>query len=118
MARNHSIDIGTLTIGSGNNVSDALKMNQMPLRGLTIFSPAALDGLVTVEVSGDFADPVPTWQKLQSGGADVEVGAIQAVPLDFVGWDAFRLASDAGGGETVDRLFKLKGVEDLQGGFA
>jgi hypothetical protein len=116
MARNHSIDIGILTILSGNTESEPLKMNQMPLRGVTVFSPAALDGLVTIEVSGDFAEAVPTWQKLQSGGSNVEVGAVQAVPLDYVGWDAFRLSSDTP--ETADRAFRLKGVEDLQGGFA
>ena len=109
--RNQPIDMGSLTIPSGQTTSPHLNMRRKPLRGMSIFSPAALTGTVSIEVSGDLNEDVPTWQNLQSGAADIVVGAAECVPIDYVGWDGLRFVSASA--EAADRTFKMKGVEEL-----
>jgi hypothetical protein len=119
MARNQPITIptlegdGTITIpvtGSAGS-SNHIDMRRMPLRGITIFGPAVLTGTVTVEVSADLDAATPTWQKLQSGGANIAVGAAEAVSIDYVAWHGLRVASASA--EASPRVFKILGVEDL-----
>ncbi len=118
MARGQPIDLGSLVIPQDQQESSFIDFRKKPLRGIIIFAPLELNGAVTMEVSGNFflqlSNPeLITWQKLQSGGQNIPVGANQAVPLDFVGWDAFRLVSNQAGGESVERVFVVKGVEEL-----
>lgn len=106
--RNQPIGLGTLTVASGQTDSAALEFRKKPLRGITVFAPAALTGTVNIQVSGDAGS---TWNDLYSGGIVVEVPAGSAVAVDFVGWDQLRIHSDAS--EGADRAFVIKGIEDM-----
>ena len=114
--RNQPIDLpgGILTILEGQTESNFIDMRRMPLRGISIFGPDTLTGTVSIEVSGNLNAEFPSvvrWNNLQSGGANVVIGADECVPLDFVGWHGLRLSS--GSTETADREFKILGVEDI-----
>ena len=114
--RNQGIDLpgGILTILEGQTESNHIDMRRMPLRGITIFSPDDLTGTVSIEVTASLNAELPsviTWQNLQSGGANVVVGADEAVPLDYIGWHGLRMKS--GSIEAEDRVFKIVGVEDI-----
>lgn len=114
-------DEGEFTIPEGMPIADSfspfIDLRRKMLRGFTIFSPPALTGTVNVQVTGNLANseltvPIPVdWVDLQSGGANIVVGAAEAVPIDFTCWDAIRIKSDSV--ETEKREFILKGVEDL-----
>lgn len=94
----------TLTIASGQTESGELNFSGH--RGHTdeihvVCQETTLTGTVTVEVSYDSGS---SWRTLQSGGANVEVGAddsvvIRARPV----WDRLRLVS--GSAEGADRDF-------------
>ena len=89
-------------------------MRRMALRGISIFGPDALTGTVSIEVSGNLDAELPSvvrWNNLQSGGANIEIGTDECVPLDFVCWHGLRVSS--GTVETADRVFKVMGVEDI-----
>ena len=118
--RNHSIslhDEGVMTIpilASPDNVTPYIDLRRRALRGITIFAPASLTGTITVEVTGNLDAELSSsvrWATLQSGGADIEVGASEAVPVDFVGYHAVRLASDSTEGSP--REFIVSGVEEI-----
>ncbi len=118
--RNQPIDLpgGILTIpvtgAAATSFSNFIDMRRMPLRGITIFSPDTLTGTVSIEVSGNLDAENPSdvrWNNLQSGGANVVIGADEAVPLDFVCWHGLRVSS--GSAETDPRVFKIMGVEDI-----
>lgn len=106
----HVYNIPSITIGSGNNNSDAVNADPhyQKARGLVIEAPDALTGTVTVAVSFDGGS---SFSKLQSSGSDVAVGAGDAVVIDFQGWDALRVESTSA--EGADRTFVLRGVEEL-----
>lgn len=114
--RNQPIDLpgSPLVIAEGQTVSGHIDMRRMPLRGMVIFSPDTLTGTVSVEVSANLDAEEPsevTWQNLQSGGANVAIGADECVPLDFVCWHGLRLSS--GTTEAAKREFKVMGVEEI-----
>ena len=114
--RNQPIDLpgGILTIKEGQTESGHIDMRGMPLIGITIFGPDTLTGTVSIEVSGNLDAELTSavrWSNLQSGGADMTVGADEAVPIDFICWHGLRFSS--GSAEGADREFKIMGVEDL-----
>ncbi|MEE8115416.1 MAG: hypothetical protein V3T23_13815 [Nitrososphaerales archaeon] len=116
--RNQPIDLGTslIKLEGPRTFSTPIVTKKKPLRGITIFSPAALTGTCRVQVSSNFlrftADPSTiTWQDLQSGGANIAVGVDEAVSIDFVGWEAMRVASDTA--ETSERAFVFVGIEEI-----
>jgi hypothetical protein len=116
MSRNQPIDLsgGILTIESGQEKSKHIDMRRMPLRGITIFFSGTPTGTISIEVTASLDAEFPsvtTWHNLQSGGADVVVGADEAVPIDFVGWHGLRFSSSSS--EGADRIFKIVGVEDI-----
>jgi len=110
--RDVALLIGELTIPSGNTNSNVIDFRKLPLSGITIFAPAELTGTVKIYVSPSI-DSYGTsyWNLLQSGGSDIEIGAGDAVPLDYVGWHHLKLVS--GSNEAAARKFILLGVEDI-----
>jgi len=111
MGRLQATTLGTMTIdiSEDDQTSTAITLGQPNLRGLSIFAPAALTGLCKVKVSGDGGT---TYQYLQSGGADVEVGAGDCVVIDYAGFDSILIHSASA--EAADRSFVLKGVEETR----
>lgn len=109
MGRLQATTLGTMLIdvSEDDQTSTVVTLGQPRLRGLSIFAPAALTGTCKVKVSGDGGT---TYQYLQSGGADVEVGAGDCVVIDYAAFDSILIYSSAG--EAGDRSFVLKGLEE------
>lgn len=78
------------------------------ISALSIQAPAALTGTVTVQVP-DSIGSSPSYQTLQSGGADVQVTAGDAIPITRVPFHGFRLHS--GSAEGANRDFVIMGEE-------
>jgi hypothetical protein len=106
--RNQPILLGTLTIASGGTASGAIEVGDKPIRSLVIAAPAALTGVVSVQVS---LDAGVTWKYLTSGGADIQIAAARCVVVDCVGYDQVRVFSSAAEGGA--RAFVLKVVEEF-----
>lgn len=74
-------------------------------RCVSVFAPAALTGVVTVQVSNDGGT---TWFDLQDGtgaGSDVTIGVGNVRRLDWCGWNGLRVTS--GSAEGAERTFKV-----------
>ena len=108
------IRIGTMTILNGNNDSDdfdiADGISEASSKGirdaaLAIAGPSALDGVCVLKVMR--ADAL--FVDIQSGDppADITIPALKAIPLSFMPFRILRMVSDAGGGETADRVFEV-----------
>ncbi len=115
--RNYAINLGLLTIEIGalvSNIMDFRKKNFAGLRGIQIFSPAATPGgTITVETTGNLDAETPElviWCTQKSGGADLTLAALEALPIDFVCWQGLRVASSAA--ESVALVYIVKGVEE------
>ena len=95
----------TLTIANGQTVStDTLSLTRKGRRGrymVTVFAPATLAETVTVRVAPSAG---ATFRILQSAGADLAVGAGDAITFDLVA-GALRLV--AGSAVGADRTFEL-----------
>ncbi len=103
-----------MTILNGNNDSDDFdleagirKASSKGIRdaGLAIAGPAALDGTCVLKVQRQDA----LFVDLQSGDppVDITIPALKAIPLSFMPFRTLRIVSDAGGGETGDRVFEV-----------
>ena len=91
----------TLTIPDGQQSSDTLDMGSIGHRGsyrLGILSPAALTGIVTIEVSDLAAGPFRT---LQSDNVDVTLATGKAAVLDPFPFPYVRIVSSLA--EAADR---------------
>ena len=88
-------DLPPMVVVSGSSYSNAITLFD-DATALTIYSPAALTGVVTIETA-----PTETstgFVTLQSGGTDVTLPAGKATVINKVGWRAMRLASAASEG--------------------
>ena len=97
----------TLTIASAATESDVLNMGSEGRKSayrLGVLSPAALTGVVTIEVAEAEAGPFST---LQSDAVDVNLTAGKAAVLDPVPFTYVKLVSSAPEGENRD--FTVKG---------
>jgi hypothetical protein len=106
--RNQPIDLGTMVIASSGTDSTAIEFKRKPVRGVAIYAPAALTGTVTLYVSADSAS---TYQKLQSAGSDITIGAGDCVVVDAVACDYMRVTS--GSAEASARTFVVMAYEDV-----
>lgn len=104
------------TIASSGNTSNVIAVDSVSLdslagaAGVCIYAPAALTGTITVEVSVDGT----TFVTLQSGGADVSIGAGKAITLTEISFRHVRLKSS--GSEAAQRVFSVsKLVSDGDG---
>ncbi len=108
------IRIGVITILNGNNDSDDFDLvagiRESSAKGirdaaLSIAGPPALDGTVVLKVQREDA----VFVDFQSGDppVDITIPALKAIPLSFMPFRILRLVSDAGGGETADRVFEV-----------
>lgn len=106
----HVYDVGSMVIASSETDSTAIAADPhyQNATALIIEGPDALTGTVTVEVSLDDAS---SYSKLQSGGADITIGAGDAVPITFQAWTHIRVSS--GSAEDAERTFVVKAVEDV-----
>jgi hypothetical protein len=77
---------------SGSSYSNAIRLFD-DATALTIYSPATLTGVITVETEP--TDTGTSFVTLQSGGTDVTLPAGKATVLNKVGWRQMRLASAA-----------------------
>lgn len=113
MAR-HNARIGTLRILNGAANSPALTSLQFGrvglgmAAGITIYGPAAVDGVITVEVL-PYGDS--TWRTLQSGGTDVTIAAGKAVVISPPAFADLRLHGSVN--QTADRDFFVDGQMDM-----
>ncbi len=103
-----AIDLGTLTIGSGQTESDVMDFTKWrgAVHGIAIAPPGTLTGDVKVQVSEDNS----TWLDKQSGGADITVPADGHVSVRVMDFKYLRLVSSSA--EGADREFIIKGVEE------
>lgn len=93
--------IGTLTIASGATTSNSLSRRRLAHVGpLVIVAPAALTGVVTIQVPDK--ENSPNWVALQSGGADVTLPAGKATTLDISPFLNLRLSSTLAEGAQRD----------------
>lgn len=93
----HICDLPAIVIVSASSVGNAIAQFD-DATALTIYSPAALTGSITVET-----EPTSTgtnFVTLQSGGSDVTIPAGKATVLNKVGWRQMRLVSAASEGAT------------------
>ena len=108
------IRIGTMTILNGNNDSDDFDVEagirESSSKGIrdaafAIAGPSALDGVCVLKVQREDA----LFVDFQSGDppADITIPALKAIPLSFMPFRTLRMVSDAGGGETADRVFEV-----------
>lgn len=104
---NHPLDLGSCVIANGGTVSSAVDIQGKRLSGIIIYAPAALTGTCKLKVSGDEGS---TYQFLQSGGSDIEVGAGDAVAVSFAAYHKLRIES--GSAEAAERTFPVKGMFD------
>lgn len=100
----HNARVGTLTIAGSATDSQALSTLQFGKAGLgaavgiTIYAPAAVPGVITVQVL-PYGDTV--WRTLQSGGADVTIAAAKAVVISPPPFGDLRLHTATAGAEAV-----------------
>ncbi len=90
-------DLPPIIIVTGSSVGNAIAQFD-DATALTIYSPAALTGAVTVETEPSSTGT--SFVTLQSGGADVTIPAGKATVLNKVGWRQMRLVSAASEGAT------------------
>ena len=105
--RGPPILLESLVIPNSGTASNSIDMRKTFYRGLTIFGPATPTNTITVEVSHNDTN----WCTLQSAGSDVDIGAAEAVTIDFSGYPYLRLAS--AGAEGAERTFPVYAVEDI-----
>jgi hypothetical protein len=100
----------TLTIDNGDTDSDTIGEAKLAtIAALGIFAPAALTGTVKVYVTNDGGT---SWQKLKSGGADIEVAAGGCVIVHIAPYfpiEQLRLTSSAA--EGAERVFTTRVAE-------
>lgn len=88
------------------SITNAIDLTDPRFQAIVIYSPAALTGVVTVEVSGDGG---VTFQTLRSVGADVALAIDEATPITMIIYDQIQLVSD--GVEAAERTFVVRGLE-------
>lgn len=100
---------GTLTILSGQTASGEFDLGQSrgrELLSLLFLNPAALTGVVTIQISDVTGG---TFRTLQTGGADITLGAAKAVVVtELPSWGFLRLSSTLA--EGANRVFNVYGV--------
>ena len=103
--------LGNLTITIGGTNSTAISGRLLrSVRALEIHAPAAVDGTITVQSANDIGDA--TFNNLQSPpGTDVVVTAGDVTMINMVAAAGVRVTSDAGGGESAERVFPVFGEE-------
>lgn len=101
------LDAVDLTIPSGGSNTNAIQVPPHIL-GLILIAPEALTGVVTVAIS---LDEGSSFQTLQEGGADLAIGAGEAIIISPFGADEVRLES--AGTEGADRDFLAQWIEEL-----
>jgi hypothetical protein len=107
MTLTHPLDLGSCVIQNGGTTSSEVNVEGKRLSGIIIYAPAALTDTCHVKVSGDHG---ATYQFLQSGGSNIEVGAGDAVAISFCAFHRIIILS--GGAEGAERTFVVKGVLD------
>ena len=88
----HIVPLPPMVIVNGSSYSNAITLFD-DASALTIFSPASLTGVVTIET-----EPTSTgtnFTTLQSGGSDVTLPAGKSTVINKIGWHQMRLASAA-----------------------
>lgn len=91
------IRVGSITIPIGASNSDPLDGHLIRwASALFIHPPAAVSGVITVEVAPRRPSTVQAadWRGLESEGAVIEVTAGQTLPLMATGFGSLRLATD------------------------
>ena len=104
----HICDLPPIIIVNASSNGNAISQFD-DATALTIYSPAALTGVITVET-----EPTTTgtnFVTLQSGGTDVTIPAGKATVINKVGWRQMRLVSAASEGGT--RTFPVTKTIDL-----
>lgn len=109
-------DLGTISIANAGTTSGGLSgvSSASVVRvaldyaiAISIFSPAALTGTVTVQVSPVESPAAGDWKALSVGGADVTIPAAKAVILTSLGgFKDLRLVS--GSAEAAQRDFIVR----------
>jgi len=98
----HIVPLPAMTIVNGSSYSNVISLFD-DATALTIFSPASLTGVVTIET-----EPTSTGSNfvtLQSGGTDVTLPAGKSTVINKVGWHQMRLASASA--EAAARAFPV-----------
>ena len=107
------IYLATLTIAEAGtdsaDITASLSARALrTLKSIEIHGPAALTGTVTVETPNSIGSS-PTYNTLQSGGADVTVGADKVTIITAVPMHGFRVHSSSA--EGAARSFVVMGEE-------
>lgn len=99
----HVANLTSLTIASGQTVGAAIG-GMDDAEALVIYAPAALTGTITLQISptreASEGGGTATWATLQSGGADITLGAGKALTITDIGFRQLRMVSDAAEGAT------------------
>lgn len=104
-----SVKITSLTIPSGQTVSNGLVGTAKFLRNIALYAPSSLAGAITVEVSDTQGG---TFRTLQSGGTDVAIAAGKCVVLIEVPFIDMRLKTTSAPG--ADEDFAVVGQEEYR----
>jgi hypothetical protein len=103
------IFLGNLVIASaGTNSTDLSGRILRTVSSLEIHGPATLTGTVKVQTPNDLTAS-PTYNDLQSGGADINIAVGEATVITAVPSHGIRVQSD--GAEAAERTFPVFGEE-------
>lgn len=104
-------DLKSCVITSGQTDGSAVEGFE-DAEAVSIWAPGSLTGTITIQVSpdrppdaGGVAAASKTWGTLQSGGADITIGASKVLTLTDITFRALRMIS--GSAEGGDRTFKI-----------
>lgn len=108
-----TLSLPSLTIPQAATVSNALGVKHLRhLSALTIFSPAAISGVVTVQVADVDGEKAVAadWRAFQDGGADVALTAAKALKIDEPAFQGLRLSTTIAPG-AGGNIFDVNGSE-------
>jgi len=109
--------VGRLVIKQAKTESSVLDCSGLFSSGLAIYAPDQdADGTVNIYVTSrkdapDLGTTGAGWRKLQSGGADISIGAGDAVPLDFLGWAKLKVITTSA--QAAEREFVVMSSEEI-----
>lgn len=106
MARHNAV-LGTMTIPSGQTVSNILAGNLGMgfASDMSIETPAALTGTVVLQASLKSGAGSSDMKNVNLGGSDLTLAANKVVPVPPTAFKAIRVLS--GSSEAADRVFKV-----------
>lgn len=111
-----SMDVGEflIDINVDDSLSNAIRFDNWrgSLQTIIIDGPGAFTGTAKVQESfsqEDTDEYGTTWRDMQSGGSDITVPADGSVRITVTGFRRLRISSS--GNETVNRRFKVRGIE-------